>query len=61
MSALGQKQNLRHKTMSNFTPVSRHLQCNGPCLLFANSGHSVTAELTMKREITAPVLAAMYR
>ena len=42
MSALGQKQTFApQKPMSAVTPNSGHVQCNSPCLLCANSGHSV--------------------
>ena len=41
MSALGQKQTYApQKSMSAFTPESRHVQCNRRCLLRANSGYS---------------------
>src|SRR5215813_14174636 len=37
MSALGQKV---QKGMSALPPESRHVQCSGPCLLWAKSGHT---------------------
>src|SRR4029453_2539085 len=32
-----------------FTPKSRHVQCNGSCLLWAKSGHSVKNSLSAMR------------
>src|SRR5262245_33243848 len=39
MSALGQKQTFAAPAHVCFTPESRHVQCNGSCLLWAKSGH----------------------
>jgi hypothetical protein len=36
----------RYPTNVRFTPESRHVRCKRPCLLWANSGHGLTALLT---------------
>src|SRR5262249_41587368 len=40
MSAMGQKQTFARQTSISFTPKSRHVQCTGRCLLWANSEHA---------------------
>src|SRR5262249_33064978 len=34
------------KSNVRFTPESGHLQCNGPCPLWANSGHRMPPDVT---------------